>query len=92
MTEIEYKDQVEIFNNDLNSVLSIDKQDTSEISRIKIGISKAFKDWSYCIGPSIRETNNLSLLKSKTEEFNQLKEKYDDLKLQFDDYKNKHPF
>jgi cell shape-determining protein MreC len=90
-SEVDYDETRKIFNESLDSKWELAKNDTSDISKIKIEISKTFKDLGYCIGSSVREGTINSKLNTKSEELDKLKKAYDDLKTDFDIYKKVHP-
>ncbi len=91
MSETEYDEQRKRFVDDLKDLLMNDAQDTSELSKIKVGVYKLFKEWTYSIASVIRESNKNLTITKKDEEIKALKEKYDQLFKDFEQYRFARP-
>ncbi len=91
MPETEYEEMRKRFVDDIESLWLTDRKDTSELNNIKISVSRVFKEWSYSIGASIRELNKNTSIKEKDAIIQTWQNKYDNLVLQFENYKLAHP-
>ena len=91
LTETDFEETRKRFYDDLESLWLANRQDTSELSQIKTGISKVFREWTYSIGSGIRELNKNNILKEKEAVIKQLEKEYNSLKLEYDYYKIAHP-
>ncbi|MEO8088300.1 MAG: hypothetical protein ABI763_15875 [Bacteroidota bacterium] len=91
MTSTDYDDARARFKDGLTTLWQTNAGDSSNLSKIKTGLSKVFMEWYYSIGAKIREGDKNDIIKTDKAEIKELQEKLETKNRDFEAYKESHP-
>lgn len=91
LSSIEYEDARLRFKDGLSTIWSSEKEDSTDLAKIKAGLIKVYMEWYYSIGSRIREDKKNEDIKLLQAQINDLTEKLATKDRDFEDYKRSHP-
>ncbi len=91
LTSIEYEDARPRFKDGLSALWASAKEDSTDMAKIKAGLTKVYMELYYSIGSRIREDKKNEDIKLLQAQINELTEKLATKDRDFEDYKRSHP-